>query len=258
MARNFYGILRISDDGSGNELIRTLEHGVIRHGEQYLASERRRWPTTYYGESTGVGMAILATRNAGPQRVGVVGLGTGTMAAYGRPGDYYRFYEINPLVAQLARSEFTYLSDSPARIDLALGDARLTLEQEAPQNFDVLVVDAFSGDAIPMHLLAREAFALYFRHLKPGGILAVHVSNRYLDLVPIVKLAADHYAKQARNVDSNEDPDKDVFAATWVLVSDQAKVFSADQLKGHADSIRVKQSIRPWTDDYSSIYPILR
>lgn len=257
MKRNFYGILRVSDGEENDESLRTLYNGTIVHGEQFLASERKEWPTTYYGESTGVGMAIKANRNNGSQRVGVIGLGAGTMAAYGRSGDKYTFYEINPLVEQIAQSEFTFMSDSLAKSEVILGDARLSLEKEPSQNFDVLVVDAFSGDSIPVHLLTREAFAIYFRHLKPGGILAVHVSNRYLNLVPVVKLAADYYSKEARLVDSDEDNDKDISLASWVLVTDNADVFNDVQFKGVAEAIDEKPTIGLWTDDYSSIYPIL-
>lgn len=260
MARNFYGTLRVFDAGDDKELQRTLIHGTIVHGEQYLVKERRRWPTTYYGENSGVGMAILASRNTGPQRVGVVGLGAGTLAAYGRAGDYYRFYEINPLVIRLARSEFSFLADCPATIELALGDARLSLEHEQAQRFDVLAVDAFSGDSIPVHLLTREAFAVYFRHLKPGGILAVHISNKYLDLTPVVKLAADHYAKEARLVDSDidDEADKGEYTSSWILISDRPEIFDVKEFVDTAEEIELKRAIRPWTDDYSSIYAILK
>ena len=155
---------------------RTLVHGTITHGLQYMAKERRRLHTTYYGSASGVGIAIENTRHSA-QRVGMIGLGTGTIASYGRAGDYYRIYEINPLVLEVARREFTYLLDCPAKVDVVLGDARLSLEREPSQQFDVLAVDAFSGDAIPVHLLTLETFRLYFRHLRPDGILAVHVSN---------------------------------------------------------------------------------
>lgn len=257
MVRNFYGSLRTSDAGDDEDLQRTLRHGIIVHGEQYLDADRLRWPTTYYGEKTGVGVAILSGRSEAPQRVGVIGLGAGTLAVYGRSQDYYRFYEINPRVVQIAQSEFSFLSDSPAKIDLSIGDARLLLEKQAPQNFDVLVVDAFSGDAIPIHLLTREAFALYIRHLKPGGILAVHVSNRYLDLAPIVKLAAEHFGMHARLIDSDEDEDTGVYTAGWVLVTASPDVFTKKALVGVAVEIRLKSKVQPWTDDYSSIYSIL-
>ena len=164
---------------------RTLVHGTITHGLQFLAPDRRRFPTTYYGRQSGVGLAILNTRHSA-QRVGVIGLGAATLASYGRPGDYYRFYEINPLVIEVARKQFTYLSDCPAKVDVVLGDARLSLDREPSQQFDVLAVDAFSSDSIPVHLLTLEAFRLYFRHLRPDGVLAVHVSNTHLKLEPVV------------------------------------------------------------------------
>ncbi len=259
MTRNFYGTLRVSEIGTGEYLERTLHHGTIVHGNQYLSAERRRWPTTYYGENTGVGMAILAMRNNAPQRVGIVGLGVGTLATYGRRNDHYRIYEINPLVIDLARTEFTFLSDSLATVEVVLGDARLSLEHEQSQRFDLLVVDAFSGDSIPMHLLTREAFGLYFRHLQPGGILAVHISSKYLDLARVIKAAADYYNKEARLVESDdEDEINGVYAATWVLVTDRPGFFEAKEFNGLAEKIELERTIRPWTDDYSSIYKLFR
>ncbi|MDB5764773.1 MAG: integral rane protein-like protein [Herminiimonas sp.] len=258
LARNFYGTLRVTDANDHGYVVRQLVHGAILHGTQYLYSERRRWPTTYYGDNGGAGMAVLATRHAGQQRVGVIGLGAGTMAAYGRAGDYYRFYEINPLVLRLARSQFTFLSDCPAIVETAMGDARLSLEREPPQQFDVLVMDAFSGDSIPVHLLTREAFAVYFRHMRPGGILAVHISNRNLDLAPVVKHASDYYGKEARLVDSDEDESRGLTGSAWVLIGDRADIFDAKELRDSVTAIEPESAIRPWTDDYSSIYTILR
>jgi len=259
LTRNFYGTLRVNDVFQEGLWERQLVHGSILHGSQFLDKDRRRWPMTYYGDNGGAGMAVLATRNAGAQqRVGVIGLGTGTMAAYGRAGDYYRFYEINPLVDALARSHFSFLADSPAVVDTVLGDARQSLERDDPQRFDVLVVDAFSGDSIPVHLLTREAFAVYFRHVRPGGILAVHVSNRNLDLVPVVKHASDFYGKAARLVDSEDMDDRGLLESTWVLISDSDAVFDAKEFAGSAAELSPESSIRPWTDDYSSIYAILK
>src|SRR6185503_13323463 len=155
------------------------------------------------GPSTGVGVAMSEKMKSGAAlRVGVIGLGTGTMAAYGREGDYYRFYEINPLVPGIARTQFSYLNDSPAKIEIAMGDARLSLEREEPENFDVLAVDAFSSDSIPVHLLTKQAMDLFFRHLKPDGILAVHISNRYLDLQPVIRGESQATGKLARLVDT--------------------------------------------------------
>jgi len=174
--RNFYGQLRVDEheEQSEESVFRRLSHGVINHGEQMLHDERRRDPITYFCPESGIGRAMSARRRGVPQRIGVLGLGCGTLAAYGKLGDTYRIYEINPLVAQLANKEFSYLRDTPAKIEVILGDGRLSLEREPSQQFDVLVMDAFSGDSVPVHLITREAFQTYFRHLKkPGGILAV-------------------------------------------------------------------------------------
>ena len=187
--RNFYGTLKVSEAGLGESAVRVLSNGPIRHGSEFLSPEKSRTATTYYAADTGVGRAIRFLQKR-PERVGVIGLGTGTLASYGRQGDFYRFYELNPAVIALANTEFRYLRECPCRVDVVQGDARLALEHEAPQNFDVLVVDAFSGDSIPVHLLTLEAFELYYRNLKPDGILVVNVTNRYLDLSPVVETLA--------------------------------------------------------------------
>jgi len=258
LARNFYAALRVSDSGTGLEEARLLTHGTITHGKQFRDPTRRDWRTTYYGETSGVGRAIEVFRAAGPVRIGVIGLGTGTLAAYGRAGDTVRMYEINPQVIELALREFTYLTDSKAEIEIVLGDARLSLEREAAQGFDVLAVDAFSSDSIPVHLLTAEAFEVYFRHLKPGGILAVHISNRYLDLKPVLKEAAARFGKSVRLVDDDSDVDRGTYGTTWVLFADAPDVFAREPLKGAADPLETDRSIRVWTDDYSDLYGILK
>ncbi|HEY5898928.1 MAG TPA: fused MFS/spermidine synthase, partial [Burkholderiales bacterium] len=224
--RNFYGVLRVKEYGTPGEdsHLRRLVHGTIMHGEQYLGPSLRRMLTTYYTESSGIGVAIKS-KQSHPVRVGVIGLGTGTIAAYGRPGDVYRFYDINPDVVQIARSAFTFLSDSQATVETALGDARLTLERDPPQGFDVLAVDAFSSDAIPVHLITREALQTYLRHMKPDGIVAFHVSNRFLDLVPVVARIAAQLDLQAVLVQDDEDEEEKTLKSRsdWVLVSRDAK-----------------------------------
>ena len=178
--------------------VRTLRHGTIDHGEEFLLPQNERFATTYYATKSGVGLAIQKLQMGGAMNVGVIGLGAGTIATYGRPIDHYTFYDINPLVLHIARTQFRFLRNCMAPNDVVLGDARLSLEREQSKQFDVLAVDAFSGDAIPVHLLTRQAFALYWRHLKPDGVLAVHVSNKYLNLAPVVALCgrgewqADH------------------------------------------------------------------
>lgn len=259
LARNFYGGLRVRDSGPDTALdsTRTLTHGTINHGEQYLNIARRDLPTTYYGPNTGLGIAIREKQKKGAIRVGMIGLGTGTTAAYGRLGDYYRFYEINPLVLELAHKQFTFLGDCKAKVDVAMGDARLSLEREAPENFDVLAVDAFSSDSIPVHLLTREAMDLYFRHLQPDGILAVHISNRYLNLQPVLEGETAATQKIARVVDTEDDDTQDVFGATWVLITSPASGFKGEEMSNSAP-LDSKKTVRLWTDEYSNLFKILK
>ena len=259
MVRNFYGALRVRDNGSESDLatVRTLTNGTINHGEEYVNVAKRRMPTTYYGPNTGVGIAIREEQKKGAIRVGVVGLGTGTMAAYGRLGDYYRYYEINPLVPPITKGQFYFVPNCPAKLEIAMGDARLSLEREAPQNFDLLVVDAFSSDAIPVHLLTKEAMALFFRHVRPDGVLAVHVSNRYLDLQPVVESEAAALGKFTRTIDTEDDTSIDVFAATWVLVFGPGSGFNPPEFSESAD-IKSRRKVRMWTDDYSNLFQIVK
>jgi SAM-dependent methyltransferase len=255
--RNFYGSLRVYEwDGGRAGTARSLTNGVILHGTQYSAPSARRRPTEYYAEPSGVGRAILALEKSHPAlRIGVIGLGVGTLAAYGRAGDVIRFYELNPVVLDIARHEFTYLGDSAARIEVALGDARLSLEREAPQRFDMLVVDAFSSDAIPVHLLTREALEVYLKHLRPGGVVAFHTSNRYLDLPPVVARLAELRGLTARLVETDAD---DAFntPSSWVLVSEDARLLAGPQI-GPAASKLPHTDARPWTDDFSDLIEYL-
>jgi SAM-dependent methyltransferase len=259
LVRNFYGALRVRDSGPATQLdaTRTLTHGTINHGEEFLNPARRDLPTTYYGPDTGVGLAIREKQKTKAIRVGVIGLGTGTLAAYGRLGDYYRFYEINPLVPWLAHTEFSFLPDCKAKVEVAMGDARLSLEREAPENFDVLAVDAFSSDSIPVHLLTLEAMELYFRHLQPDGVLAVHISNRYLDLAPVLAGETRATGKVARIVDTDDDDTQDVFGATWVLLTSPASGFHGEELRNSTE-IASQRTVRLWTDDYSNLFRILK
>jgi hypothetical protein len=261
-SRSFYGVLRVKDYGvEGDEShLRRLVHGTIMHGEQYLHPKFRNQPTTYYEQTSGVGAAI-ASRQDKPVRVGVIGLGTGTLAAYGRAGDLFRFYEIDPEVVRLAQSEFTYLSDSPAKIETALGDGRLSLEREPPQRFDVLAIDAFSSDAIPVHLITREALAVYLKHAGDDGIVAFHVSNRFLDLVPVVARIAKENGAHAVLVrdDPDEEEDEQRSRTDWVLVSRDAEALQrAPMVKAGAEPPQDRAEWRTWTDDYSNLVQILR
>jgi hypothetical protein len=262
-SRGFYGVLRVvrEEPGQPDEYVKLL-HGPIAHGLQLSASARRAEPTAYYGPSSGAGLAIrrhpkrLASR---PMRIGVIGLGVGTLAAWSRPGDVLRFYEIDPEVVRLSEGshpEFSYVRDALGEVRVSLGDGRLVLESEAPQAFDVLVVDAFSSDAIPTHLLTREAFAAYLRHLADGGALAVHVTNRYLDLKPVVRGAAAQLGLCAEHVPSVER--SLLWSSDWVLVTRERallddEVISATTLPPlpHAGAV-------VWTDDWSNLLGALK
>jgi len=261
-SRSFYGVLRVKEYGIiGEEShMRRLVHGAIMHGEQYLHESQRNKPTTYYYPESGVGAAIASVGER-PARVGVIGLGAGTIATYGRPGDVYRFYEIDERVIEVAMREFTYLRDSKAKIELSLGDARLALEREKGQRFDVLAVDAFSSDAIPVHLITREALGVYLKHLAPDGIVAFHVSNRFLDLIPVVaRLALEHGAHVMLvrdDPDEEEDPKRS--RTDWVLVSRDPAAFKRPEIaERNPEEIEDRTDWRTWTDDYSNLIQILK
>lgn len=256
--RSFYGALRVREFRNWlKEPYRTLYNGKIEHGAQYVNPPSSLLPTTYYGPDSGVGLA-LAHCCPNAKRVGAIGLGAGTLAAYGKTSDYFRFYEINPQVISIAKSSFSYLRDSPARIDIVLGDARLSLQGEAPQEFDVLAVDAFSGDAIPVHLLTHEAFALYLRHLKPDGVLAVHTSNSYLNLPPVVRLLAGDAGCDAQMITNDDDHRKLIDSSDWVLVTRNKRFLDSIDTTAMTEPIAVPPGLRVWTDDFNNLFQILR
>jgi len=259
VGRNFYGELKVTQYNSyyAWDGYRALAHGSINHGEQYTHPARHRQPTTYYCPDTGAGRFLASSIVGTPQRVAVIGLGTGTMAAYGRPGDSYRFYEINPMVPVVANTYFTYLKDSDALIDIRMGDARLSLEREAPQNYDLIAVDAFSSDSIPVHLLTREALQLYFRHLNPQGILAVHISNRYINLEPVLERGAAALGKAARVYETDDNDEGTCYGTTWVLLASDPAIFNRDELKNGVKPTPAPW-LRTWTDDYSNVFQVLR
>jgi spermidine synthase/MFS family permease len=261
--RSFYGVLRVKEYGApGDENhLKRLVHGAIMHGEQYQTGEWRSFVTSYYQATSGVGLAIHAKQEGGPVRIGVVGLGTGTLAAYGRKGDVFRFYDIDRHVVDIAWSEFSYLKDSEAQVEVAVGDARLTLEREPPRGFDVLAVDAFSGDAIPVHLITREALAVYLRHVKPDGIVAFHVSNRFLELIPVVaRLAREEGAHAVLVSDDPEEEDTSRRSRSdWVLVSrSRAALEHPEIVDGGGAAAQDRPEWRTWTDDYSNLIQILK
>jgi spermidine synthase len=262
VVRNFYGVLHVKDEtaGSDDEYIeRTLLHGTINHGSQILDEALRYKATSYYGPDSGVGRAIRAVQKRGPVRVGVVGLGAGVLSNYGRAGDFYRIFEINPLIEKIAQTEFTFYPHSPADKKILMGDARLTMERLESLQLDLLAVDAFSSDAIPVHLLTREALAVYFRHLKPDGILALHISNRYLDLEPVCVLGAEYFKKVAMEVADGGDEQPYLSASNWVLLTSDSTIFLDDAfIDADIQPARAKKNIRAWTDDYSNVFQILK
>lgn len=259
LTRNFYGVLRVEDIGVGKDpdARRRLQHGVIVHGSQLLAPDRRQEPTTYYGRYSGVGVAIRYHWPANV-RVGLVGLGAGTVAAFARPGDLYRFYELDPQVVSLAEREFTFISDARARgakVETVLGDARLNLEREPPGGYDVLVIDAFSGDSIPIHLITREALAVYARQIKPGGIVAFHITNRYLNLAPVLKKITEGTGAEAILL-RHQPSEKWLEPTSWVLVTNDAAFLSVAQPV--SAKIKLPEGLKPWTDDFNNLWQVLR
>ena len=272
MERNFYGVLRVLEALPDDPAQRRIElvHGAILHGFQYRAPERSGWPTTYYGPESGVSIALdhhpARSEPAGHLRIGVVGLGTGTIAASAGGGDYLRFYEINPTVVKLSGEYFTFLGDAVARgadVDVFLGDARIVMERQRErgelQRFDVLAIDAFNSDAIPVHLLTEEAFDIYLDHLEPDGILAVHVTNRHLDLTPVVRKLAEVNGMEARLFRDESDDSRGISRADWVLVTGNRSFLDADGVAS-AGMPWPDDAPRPllWTDDYSNLLRVLR
>jgi len=258
LERNFYGTLYTveSTDDDLHDRYRELYHGSIKHGEQYLSEARRREPTAYYGRTAGIGLAIANT-NPVNKKVGVIGLGTGTLATYGQPGDIYRMYEINPQVFELAQSEFTFLADSRASIESVLGDARLSLAREPVQNFDVLAVDAFSGDSVPVHLITAQAMDVYLRHMKPDGIIAFHLTNRFLWLPPVVENIAR--AKGLAVAYIHDENDNPLLRNTdWVLVASNPAMLSQPAIKSRSAPIRGIAGLGVWTDDFNNLFDVLK
>ena len=256
--RNFYGVLRVQESGTKEDRRRTLIHGNIMHGKQYLQRDLATRATSYYAEDSGIGRLIESMHpRKDPIKVGVIGLGTGTIAAYGSKGDVYRFYDINPEVIEIAQREFTYLGRSDASIELPLGDARLKLEREAPQGFDVLAIDAFSSDAIPVHLITREAVEIYLKHMKPDGVIAFHVTNRYLDLVPVVEGIAHELGLHVVWItDVGADPLAN--ASSWVLVAKDPDRLNVARLTEKSQAIVPRRDWRVWTDDFNNIVQVLK
>jgi hypothetical protein len=262
-SRNFYGLLNVRDVVSDGLARRVLVDGTTIHGFQLLEESERNTPTSYYGANTGIA-AVMQNIERGSEglRVGIIGLGTGTLAAYGESSDEFRFYELNPAVVDAAQHYFTFLQDSPASVDIALGDGRISLERELRQagsrNYDVLVVDAFNSDAIPVHLLTIEALQLYWSHLKPEGVLALHLTNNYLDLVPVASNLGSRIGKEVVLVTTPRDVGFSSTADWVLLLEDAASIAGYAGGDTSASELTLPELDRVWTDDYSNLLGTLR
>ncbi|MBK7929817.1 MAG: fused MFS/spermidine synthase [Bryobacterales bacterium] len=252
--RNFYGVLRVAPSETPRGPALTLVHGSVNHGSQYVNHPKDT--TAYYTPRSGAALA-LASLHRPSRRIGLIGLGVGVLAAYAKPDDNLRFYEINPLVVDYARTRFRFLSDCPAPYDIVLGDGRMALERERPNHFDLLVVDAFSGDSIPVHLLSREALQLYLTHLQPGGVLAMHVSNLHLRLAPVVEGVGRTLGLHSRLIAAPRNGDPLQSPSEWVLLSRHEEIFSQPALRSTARTL-IASTHRPWTDDYNNLLQVLR
>lgn len=263
-SRNFYGTLKVFDYSQSDPELhyQLLLHGATTHGIQFVSSEKSQWPTTYYGENSGVGLAIRHLPETKGRHLGLVGLGTGTLAAYGKEGDELRIYEINPDVEKLALETFSYIKNCPAKVNIVMGDARLKMEEEIEaqqfQKFDLLALDAFSSDAIPVHLLTKEAFTTYLKHLKSDGIIAVHISNRYLDLEPVVIGLAQQFGLDFAVISDDHDENWWIYNTTWILLSKNKAWIESAEIRGAADASHQSRPPVLWTDDHASLYQILK
>jgi hypothetical protein len=255
--RNFYGILRVTDLPDPHGELRELTHGRIKHGSQYLEQAWRDRPISYYGPHSGVAMALNALPERA-RRIAVVGLGTGTMAAWGRPGDLIRFYEINPLVETIATTWFTFLPDSKAKTEVVLGDARIQMDHEQSV-FDFIVVDAFSSDAIPLHLLTAEAANIYRQHLTPGGLLLFHISNRSLNLEPVIRGIAQHLDWNATQILAQDNPATGEDGSNWVILTENLELLhNIAQGAPHVGWTDPTRKPILWTDDFASLWHVLK
>jgi hypothetical protein len=257
--RNFYGVVRVCEYGADQpgQRERELSHGRVMHGHQFMDGERRRQPTGYYGVGSGVGRLLRALADR-PIEVGAIGLGAGTIAAYGKPGDRYRFYEIDDAIVAAAHRQFSFVEDSPATVEVALGDGRLLLQSESERRYDVLVIDAFNGDSIPVHLLTREAVALYRDRLKPGGLIALHISNSHLDLrLVVARIAADLGLQMAWISDGGIPGDESIAVSDWILLERDRSVLDLPPIREATTPLPPLAGGRTWTDDYSNVPQVM-
>ena len=264
MERDFYGVVRTVDHMSPVPY-RSMYHGAIMHGGQLLGDSFRNTPADYFGPTSGYGRVFTSLREMQPRKplsVGVIGLGAGVIAAWMKPGDRLVFYEISPRVVDIARSEFTFLDDTSAKTEVVLGDGRLSLEREPPRGYDVLGIDAFSGDSIPMHLVTREAMAIYLKHLNPDGVIVFQATNRFIDLLPVVKRLAAEFGLEAMNV--ADEPDATDGAGYWysstdqIIVTRNRKLLEWPRIAEAADEIAERPELPIFTDAHHNLLRILK
>ena len=255
---------------SDNENFREMINGRTYHGRQFHDERLRMQPNDYYDRASGVGIAMQVLREIRtgdsspaerkPIRMGVIGLGGGVLATWTESGDEIRFYEVNPQVVELAHSYFTYLKDSPGKASVVVGDARVQLEQELAKsgsnNFDILIVDAFNSDSIPVHLLTRECLQLYWKHLKADGILAIHISNRYLDLLPVIADCGGRVDHSVQLFDRRYDEGAEI-QCTWVLIAANQKLLEHELVKTSRSPWPKGIEEIVWTDDFNSVWQLI-
>ena len=265
MERDFYGVVRTADHMSPVPY-RSMYHGAIMHGGQLLGDSFRNTPADYFGPTSGYGRVFASLREIDPKKplsVGVIGLGAGVIAAWMKPGDRLVFYEISPRVVDIARREFTFLDDTSAKTEIVLGDGRLSLEREPPRGYDVLGIDAFSGDSIPMHLVTREAMAIYVKHLKPDGVIVFQATNRFIDLLPVVKRLAAEFGLEAVNV-ADEPETGEEGADYWysstdqIIVTRNRKLLEWPRIAEAAEEIHERPGLPVFTDAHHNLLRILK
>jgi spermidine synthase len=259
LERNFFGVITVFDNK--DDTYRQLKHGAIIHGVQFLDEARVRQPTSYFTETSGGALAIASQREykKKPLHIGIIGMGVGTLATYGLTGDRITFYEIDPQVVEVANRYFSFIPNSRATTSTVVGDARLQLEKQTNQQFDVVIIDAFSSDAIPVHLITREAFAVYRRHLTKDGLIVFHVSNRYLDLKPVIAQLSNDvgwFAAAVRDYPPNPSPAKAL--TDYVIVAKSESLLKVPPLISQVKSIKIPDKLSLWTDDYNNLFHILR
>jgi hypothetical protein len=264
MERDFYGVVRTADHATPVPY-RSMYHGGIMHGGQLLGDAFRNTPADYFGPTSGYGRVFGSLREMDakkPLSVGVIGLGAGVIAGWMRPGDALTFYEISPRVVDIARREFTFLADTPARTEVVMGDGRLSLEREAPRGYDVLGIDAFSGDSIPMHLVTREAMALYVKHIKPDGVIVFQATNRFIDLLPVVKRLAAEFGLEAVNISDSpiaEDGPEYWYSSTdQIIVTRNRKLLEWPRIDEASDEIEDRPDLPIFTDAHHNLLRILK